>query len=221
MVSFTSLLAGLIAVAGVWAAPTTTDLNVYHKRDTGTNNGYFYSFWTDGGSQVTYTNGAGGSYSVTWQTGGNFVGGKGWNPGSARVIEYSGTYNPNGNSYLAIYGWTRSPLIEYVNLIRSIMETLDEHTLISDILLTLPPQVLHRRELRHLQPVHWRLQEGRGDVRRRRLRHLREHAQQRAVHRGHLDIPAVLVRPPQQAHGRHRHHGEPLQRLGRRRHAPR
>lgn len=30
-----------------------------------------------------------------------------------RVINYSGTYQPNGNSYLSIYGWTRSPLIEY------------------------------------------------------------------------------------------------------------
>lgn len=37
----------------------------------------------------------------------------GWNPGSARQISYSGTYSPNGNSYLAVYGWTRNPLIEY------------------------------------------------------------------------------------------------------------
>jgi endo-1,4-beta-xylanase len=72
-----------------------------------------YSWWTDGGSKVTYTNGNAGSYSVNWGSGGNFVGGKGWNPGSARTITYSGTYNPNGNSYLAIYGWTRNPLVEY------------------------------------------------------------------------------------------------------------
>ena len=45
-----------------------------------------YSWWSDGGSPVTYTNGPGGSYSVNWQSGGNFVGGKGWNPGSARYV---------------------------------------------------------------------------------------------------------------------------------------
>jgi len=82
---------------------------------SGTSNGYYYSWWTDGAGQASYTNCAGGTYGLTWSgNNGNLVGGKGWNPGTAtRVINYSGTYTPNGNSYLAIYGWTRSPLIEY------------------------------------------------------------------------------------------------------------
>ena len=108
MVSFTTLLAALSAISSVFALPldpadfqvdaesvNTTDIEraevmfeLMRRQSTpsatGTNNGYYYSFWTDGGADVTYTNGAGGEYSVTWSGSGNFVGGKGWNPGAAR-----------------------------------------------------------------------------------------------------------------------------------------
>jgi endo-1,4-beta-xylanase len=118
MVSFSSLLLTVSAVAGVLAAPAASSGEVFDKRSTpsstGNNGGYYYSFWTDGAGSVTYTNGAGGQYSVQWSgNAGNFVGGKGWNPGSARVITYSGTFSPNGNGYLSVYGWTTNPLIEY------------------------------------------------------------------------------------------------------------
>ncbi|KAL5606766.1 hypothetical protein BROUX41_003152 [Berkeleyomyces rouxiae] len=127
MVSFTALLAAAAAFSSVTATPvaipdspvntTEVDLELMKRAgtpsNTGYHNGYYYSWWTDGGSDVTYTNGKDGSYSVKWSTGGNFVGGKGWNPGSARTINYSGQYAPNGNSYLAVYGWTTNPLIEY------------------------------------------------------------------------------------------------------------
>ncbi|KAF6827323.1 glycosyl hydrolase family 11 [Colletotrichum musicola] len=109
MVSFSSLLVALAAVTGALALPGDLIKRQSTPSSTGTHNGYYYSWWTDGGSQVTYTNGAGGQYSVVWQSGGNFVGGKGWNPGGPRTITYSGSYNPNGNSYLAVYGWTRNP----------------------------------------------------------------------------------------------------------------
>lgn len=86
MVSFTSILAGAAAVAGVYAAPTTDLAKRQTPSGTGTHGGYYYSFWTDGGSQVNYQNLDGGSYSVNWQSGGNFVGGKGWKTGSARLV---------------------------------------------------------------------------------------------------------------------------------------
>lgn len=76
MVSFTSLLVACASVTGlVSASPlNATELDlVLDKRQstpsaTGTHNGYYYSWWTDGGSQVTYTNEAGGKYSVKWGT---------------------------------------------------------------------------------------------------------------------------------------------------------
>ncbi|KAK7055538.1 endo-1,4-beta-xylanase [Favolaschia claudopus] len=115
MVSFRSVLSGIatFAVVAVSALPGNLTMRAGTPSGTGTNNGYYYSFWTDGGATVTYTNGPGGEYSVTWGSGGNFVAGKGWNPGAARAISFSGSYNPNGNSYLSVYGWTTSPLIEY------------------------------------------------------------------------------------------------------------
>ncbi|KIY70714.1 glycoside hydrolase family 11 protein [Cylindrobasidium torrendii FP15055 ss-10] len=117
MLSFLTLL---VAATAVYAAPTNGTTDVLDIRSgtpsgTGTSNGYYYSWWTDGAGDATYTNGAAGQYSLTWSGGnGNLVGGKGWNPGtSSRVINYSGTYQPNGNSYLSVYGWTRNSLIEY------------------------------------------------------------------------------------------------------------
>lgn len=91
MVHLASLLLAVAATA-VSAFPFHPDqFNATELRrratpsSTGTNGGFYYSFWTDGTGDVTYTNGAGGEYSVTWSGNqGNFVGGKGWNPGSAQ-----------------------------------------------------------------------------------------------------------------------------------------
>ncbi|KAH7362367.1 endo-1,4-beta-xylanase I [Plectosphaerella cucumerina] len=127
MVAFTSLLAAFSAVATVLAGPIAASVpgavvdaaapeTALAKRtasSTGTSGGFYYSFWTDTPSTVTYTNGNAGQFSVKWNGNGNHVGGKGWRTGSSRTIKFSGTYSPKGNSYLAIYGWTKNPLIEY------------------------------------------------------------------------------------------------------------
>jgi endo-1,4-beta-xylanase len=79
---------------------------------TGTSNGYFWSLYTEGGSS-SITQGSAGNFAISYSNVNDVVGGKGWNPGSARTIGYnvgalSGSYN-----FVGIYGWTTSPLIEY------------------------------------------------------------------------------------------------------------
>lgn len=117
MIRITSLVLASFTFVGALALPGNyTELvsRAGTPSSTGTNGGYYYSFWTDGAGDITYTNDAGGEYSVQWSgNAGNFVAGKGWNPGSAQAITFSGTFSPNGNGYLSVYGWTTSPLIEY------------------------------------------------------------------------------------------------------------
>ena len=110
MVAIKSLLVALVSVVGVLATPTAEPANVDVEArapeasnelvarggtpsSTGYNNGYYYSFWTDGAGNVNYSNGSGGSYSVSWSGNGNWVGGKGWNPGSAR---YASVHDDSG-----------------------------------------------------------------------------------------------------------------------------
>lgn len=80
---------------------------------TGTNGGFYYSFWNAGGGSVTMTLGTGGNYNVVWSNCNNFTCGKGWAKGSNAPVCFSGTFNGGSNGYLALYGWTTNPLIEY------------------------------------------------------------------------------------------------------------
>jgi endo-1,4-beta-xylanase len=103
------LAAASLAVAGIANADANQTIT---SNGTGTHNGFFYTFWKDSGN-VTMTLGPAGNYSLQWSNINDTVDGKGWMPGSNHTVNYSGSWNCNGNCYLALYGWTTSPLVEY------------------------------------------------------------------------------------------------------------
>ncbi len=83
------------------------------SNETGLQDGYTYSYWKDSGYGCMAL-GPGGTFSFEWGDGGNLLARRGLKPGSKnQVVTYGADYQPSGNSFLCVYGWTTDPLVEY------------------------------------------------------------------------------------------------------------
>jgi endo-1,4-beta-xylanase len=101
----------VLAIFMYWTIPFTAKAQTITTSQQGTNDRYFYSFWTNNTGSVSMTMGPAGNFSVNWSSVGNFVCGKGWKPGASRTVNYSGSVS--GAQSMGLYGWTTNPLIEY------------------------------------------------------------------------------------------------------------
>jgi endo-1,4-beta-xylanase len=103
--------AALLSLAG--ASPEGSEIC---RNATGMRDGLFHTFWKDGG-EASMTLAPGGRYVVRYRLGAgqNLVVGRGWRSGSAeRRVRYRATaFEAGSNSYLALYGWSTDPLVEY------------------------------------------------------------------------------------------------------------
>ena len=112
--SLASLLCLLLPCVAVAGTPTPAKSGqTLVSEQFGDQNGVFYSFWTDSPGTVSMKLGDGGRYSVQWANTGNFTAGKGWATVGRRSVRYAGQFDGGHNGYLAVYGWTRHPLVEY------------------------------------------------------------------------------------------------------------
>ena len=115
--AFLALLLSL-AVASVSVVLAQT---VITSNQTGTHDGYDYEFWKDEGGSGRMTLKSGGTFSCEWNNVNNILFRKGRKLGASQThqqlgnisMTYDVIYNPAGNSYLCVYGWTKNPLVEY------------------------------------------------------------------------------------------------------------
>lgn len=110
------LLAGVLCAAATACATPASGPREVCSNGTGKHDGFFYTFWKDGG-EACMTLGPRGRYAIDYDLSGgrNLVVGKGWRTGSpTRTVGYrADRFDAGSNSYLALYGWSVDPLIEY------------------------------------------------------------------------------------------------------------
>lgn len=93
---------------------------VFTKNARGTSDGYDYELWKDKGDTEMTIN-EGGTFSCKWSNINNALFRRGKKFDCTKTykelgnisVKYGVDYQPDGNSYMCVYGWTRDPLVEF------------------------------------------------------------------------------------------------------------
>ncbi|ODM27743.1 glycoside hydrolase [Clostridium sp. Bc-iso-3] len=100
--------------------PVNVHAQTITSNQTGTHGGYNFEYWKDRGNGTMVLK-DGGAFSCEWSNINNILFRKGFKYNETQThqqlgnitLTYSCNYQPNGNSYLSVYGWTSDPLVEY------------------------------------------------------------------------------------------------------------
>lgn len=114
-----------VVISALMVLTAIPSVNAYagqklYNNSTGNEGGYNYELWKDHGNTSMELKG-GGNFSCSWNNIGNALFRKGKKFDCTKTyqqlgnisIDYACDYKPSGNSYLCVYGWTKSPLVEY------------------------------------------------------------------------------------------------------------
>ncbi len=94
---------------------------VFTENITGSADGYDYELWKDEGDTSFNVEPGGGCFSCEWKNINNALFRRGQKFDCTMTyeelgnisVDYGVDYQPDGNSYMCVYGWTREPLIEF------------------------------------------------------------------------------------------------------------
>ncbi len=114
------LLALVLCLQVVVPATKAEAATVLYNNATGYEGNYAYELWKDYGD-TSMTLKGNGLFECWWENIGNVLFRKGvkWDCTKTYsqlgniTVSYGVDYQPNGNSYLCVYGWCRNPLVEY------------------------------------------------------------------------------------------------------------
>ena len=119
---FSRLVSGFIGSMLCFASIPTFTTNAADQQQLGTKDGYDYELWNQWGQgTATMDVGSNGAFTCSWtgienclfRTGKKLGSTKNYEDYNGMNIDYDVDYEPKGNSYMCVYGWTEDPTVEY------------------------------------------------------------------------------------------------------------